>query len=95
MVGVLSVQSKQTWQNLHLFSVQRLGALLSEITNCLSFYNLLNRAAVVGVVFQQHPLFLLRKELLCFAKLSSYLYSSAPDAANKNAADFKFAYIIL
>lgn len=55
----------------------------------------LNRAAVVGVVFQQHPLFLLRKELLCFAKLSSYLYSSAPDASNKNTADFKFAYIIL
>lgn len=71
------------------------GDSFSEIANCLSFYNLLNRATVVGVVLWQHPLFLLRKELLCFAKPSSYLYSSAPDAANKNAADFKFAYISL
>lgn len=47
------------------------------------------------MVFQQHPSFLLGRELLCFAKLSSYLCSSAPDASHKNAADCGFAYVIL
>lgn len=93
MVGVFCAIKINLAKSASIFCARAVDSF-NEITNCLSFYNLVNRAAVVGVVLQQHPLFLLRKELLCFAKLSSYLYSSAPDAASKNT-DFKFAYISL